>query len=86
MVDSVIEYSLDGGRTWQHGRTVEAQVADDKAALAGHRFVVRYQAIAEHGRTGAITTRVLLANDPRAVLNQLVESAPPGKAVTDQIS
>ena len=69
-MDSVIEYSLDGGRSWFHGRTVAAWVTADRHALSGQRFVVRHLAAQEHGNLERITTRVLSEDDPRGVLNQ----------------
>ena len=69
---SIIEYSLDGGVTWFHGRTVEAWVAADKHVLAGQRGVVRGFAIEEHGSVERIVTRVLSEDDPRAVVNRVL--------------
>ena len=46
---SVIEYSLDGGQTWTHGRTIEAWVAADREVLSSQREVVRHFARKEHG-------------------------------------
>ena len=68
----VIEYSLDGGEHWRHGKTVEGWVGHDRTALAGQREAVREQARADHGHTGSITVRVLPIYDDRAVINQPV--------------
>lgn len=77
-VDLVIEYSLDGGLTWQHGKTVPAWVDDDPGAMRLQRAAVREQALADHGEVGAVVTRVLREDDPRGVLNQ--PPAEPGPA------
>ena len=69
---SVIEYSLDGGRTWYHGRYVQAWVTEDGHALSGQRAVVREFAAKDHGDVERIITRVLAESDPRAVFNQPV--------------
>jgi hypothetical protein len=69
---SVIEYSLDGGATWQHGRTVEAWVAADAATLRDQRAIVREFARKEHGNVESVTTRVLAEDDPRGFLNRYV--------------
>jgi hypothetical protein len=69
-VPSVIEYSIDGGRAWFHGRTIEAWVTAHKATLSNQRAIVRGFARQELGAVEAITTRVLAADDPRGVLNQ----------------
>lgn len=67
---SVIEYSLDGGNTWHHGRTVAAWVRSDPAALRQQRGVVRDFARQDHGDVESVVTRVLFENDPRGVLSQ----------------
>ena len=71
---SVIEYSLDGGLTWHHGRTVEAWVVADAATLAGQRGVVREFARKDHGNVESVVTRVLAVDDPRAVFSQPVSA------------
>jgi hypothetical protein len=76
-VDLVIEYSLDGGLTWQHGKTVPAWVGDDPGQLRLQRAAVREQALADHGEVGAVVTRVLREDDPRGVLNQPPAAASP---------
>jgi hypothetical protein len=68
---SVIEYSIDGGATWQHGKTIEAWVAADAGHLSDQRGHVRAFARDEHGNVDHVATRVLSEDDPRAVLNQL---------------
>lgn len=73
--DLVIEYSTDGRATWHHGKTVPRWVGADKTALSGQLSAVRQQARAEHG-PGAVATRVLAEDDPRAVLNQPPASPP----------
>jgi len=67
---SVIEYSIDGGHTWHHGRSVESWVVADQGALAGQRAATREYARTEHGDVETVTTRVLAGDDPRGVLNQ----------------
>ena len=68
---SVIEYSLDGGVTWHHGRTVEAWVARDfPGTLRQQRAVVRDLAREWHGNVEHVVTRVLFESDPRCVFNQ----------------
>lgn len=69
--DLVIEYSLDGGAHWHHGKTVPGWVRSDKAAMSGQRAAVRQLARHDHGDVERITTRVLPEHDPRAVVNQL---------------
>ena len=70
MTSSVIEYSINDGATWHHGRTVEAWVRSDPAALGQQRAVVRGFAREWHGNVESVVTRVLFEDDPRAVLNQ----------------
>lgn len=65
--DLVIEYSIDGGVIWHHGKTVPGRVRHDKRALLAQRAAVREQAHAGHGDE-VIITRVLPEGDPRAVL------------------
>lgn len=69
---SVIEYSINDGLTWHHGRTIEAWVRSDPAALSQQRGVVREFARRDHGNVESVVTRVLFEDDPRAVLNQPV--------------
>jgi hypothetical protein len=67
---SVIEYSIDGGHTWHHGRSVESWVVADQGALAGQRAATREYARTEHGDVESVMTRVLDGDDPRGMLNQ----------------
>lgn len=64
----VIEYSLDGGVTWHHGRTIAAWAKDDADTLAGQRKSTRDHARDTHGSTESVITRVLPDDDPRGVL------------------
>lgn len=68
--DLVIEYSIDGGAAWQHGKTVPAWVGDDPAMLSIQRAAVRDYARGEHGPVDRVITRVLAEDDPRCVLGQ----------------
>lgn len=70
--DYVIEYSLDGGRTWQHGRTVPGGAVADTDMRLIQRAAVRDQARTATGYVDSVTTRILTADDPRGVLNQPV--------------
>jgi hypothetical protein len=67
---SVIEYSIDGGSTWRHGKTIEAWAAVDSRVLQDQRSFVRDYARNEHGNVERIITRVLSEDDPRGALNQ----------------
>jgi hypothetical protein len=67
--DLVIEYSLDG-EEWTHGKTVPAWVGGDSLMMSIQRAAVRENALAEHGEVGAVRTRVLREDDPRAAANQ----------------
>jgi hypothetical protein len=78
---SVIDYSIDGGHTWHHGRTVEAWVTRDPLALAGQREAVRGNVREWHGGVERVTTRVLAESDPRAAGNQPVPDSAPGTNV-----
>lgn len=82
----VIEYSIDAGATWTHGRTVAGWVRADPAQLALQRAAVREQARGDHGDVERVITRVLADDDPRGVLNQPPAGAspdlPPPAAVT----
>ena len=69
---SVIEYSINDGATWHHGRTVEAWVTADPAVLGDQRAVVRGLARGWHGNVEHVVTRVLADDDPRGMLNQPV--------------
>lgn len=69
-VDLVIEYSIDGGTTWHHGKTVPAWVGEDTLAMKLQRAAVRDNARDWHGDVGAVATRVLPEDDPRGALNQ----------------
>lgn len=68
--DYVIEYSIDGGQTWQHGRTVPGGAVADTDMRSIQRAAVRGQARDAHGNVESVTTRVLAEDDPRGVLNQ----------------
>ena len=70
---SVIEYSINDGATWHHGRTVEAWVTADPAAMSQQRGVVRGFGREWHGNVEHVVTRVLADSDPRGVLNQPAE-------------
>lgn len=72
--DLVIEYSIDGGVTWLYGKTVEARVAADPAALAAHRGIICTLARRRHGGVAGVATRVLPEGGPRARVNR------PGRA------
>jgi hypothetical protein len=77
---SVIEYSINDGATWHHGKTIEAWAALN--ALAALDACVREYARAEHGNVEHIVTRVLAEDDPRAVNNLAVTGGyPPGTPV-----
>lgn len=67
--DLVIEYTIDGGQTWHHGKTVAGWVGRDPGQLRVQRAAVREDALAEHGE-GSVRTRVLPEDDPRCVLSQ----------------
>jgi hypothetical protein len=67
--DLVIEYSIDGGVTWHHGKTVRGRVRHDKRALKAERAAVREQAHAGHDYA-MIITRLRPEGDPRAVLKR----------------
>lgn len=77
--DLVIEYSINGGVTWHHGKTVPGRVRHDKHALLAQRAAVREQAHIGHGDE-VIITRVLPEGDPRAVVNRLILE--PGGTIT----
>ena len=66
----VIEYSIDGGATWYHGKTVPGWVGRNKQAQSLQRAAVRQLARGDHGDVERVTTRVLAEDDPRGVLNQ----------------
>jgi hypothetical protein len=73
---SVIDYSVDGGHTWHHGRSIQAWVTRDPLALAGQREAVRGNVREWHGGVERVTTRVLLESDPRTAGNQPVPEVP----------
>jgi hypothetical protein len=79
--DLVIEYSIDGGVTWHHGKTVPGRVRHDKHALLAQRAAVRELAHAGHGDE-VIITRVLSEGDPRAVLNRPSRGGSAGGTIT----
>ena len=70
----VIEFSIDGGATWKHGRTIEGWVKSDPAALGQQRAIVRDMAREEFGDVESVVTRVLKEDDPRGFLNRYVFS------------
>ena len=70
--DYVIEYSIDGGQTWQHGRTVPGGAVADTDMRSIQRAAVREQAREAHGYVESVSTRILAEDDPRGVLNQPV--------------
>lgn len=75
--DYVIEYTLNAGETWQHGRTIPAWVMRDAVMLRLQRAAVRNLAREWHGEgAGAIRTRTLRADDPKGALNQPAAPAP----------
>jgi hypothetical protein len=67
---TIIEYSIDGGQNWQHGKTIEAWVAADAGHLSDQRGHVRAAARDEHGDVERVITRVLAEDDPRAEVNR----------------
>ena len=83
--DYVIEYSIDGGQTWQHGRTVlGGAVADADMRLIQRRAVCE-QARDAHGHVGSLSTRILAGDDPRGVLNQPVAPKQENKSAADLV-
>ena len=72
IMDSVIEYSINDGLTWHHGRSIAAWVRSDPATLSNQRAVVRDFARHDHGNVESVVTRVLFENDPKAIFNQPV--------------
>jgi hypothetical protein len=68
--DQIIEYSIDGGATWHHGRTVDARFAGDKAVMADQRGHTRAWVRDDHAGVDHVATRVLNADDPRAEVNR----------------
>jgi hypothetical protein len=75
--DYVIDVSIDGGKSWQHARTIPGWVLGDDLALRLQRDTVRRLAREEYGDgTGNIRTRVLREDDPRAAGNQPVTPDP----------
>ena len=81
----VIEYSIDGGTTWNHDRTVEGWVAETPAVLRLQRTAVRELARNQHGNVESVTTRVLAEDDPRGVLNQPVTPKQENKSAADLV-
>jgi hypothetical protein len=77
--DLVIEYSIDSGVTWHHGKTVRGRVRHDKRALKAERAAVREQANAGHDYA-MIITRLRPEGDPRAVLKRPGRAAERGAA------
>lgn len=70
----IIEYSTDSGRTWQHGKSVEAWVAADAGHLSVQRGHVRALARDWHGDVDHVMTRVLAEDDPRAEVNRVPDA------------
>jgi GNAT superfamily N-acetyltransferase len=68
--DQIIEYSIDGGATWHHGRTVASRFAADKAVMADQRGHTRAWVRDDHPAADHVATRVLNADDPRAEVNR----------------
>lgn len=68
---SIIEYSIDGGQTWQHGKTIEAWVRADAGHLRAQRGHVIAAARDWHGNVERVITRVLAEDDPRAEVNRM---------------
>jgi hypothetical protein len=68
--DQIIEYSIDGGATWHHGRTVASRFAADKAVMADQRGHTRAWVRDENPGADHVATRVLNADDPRAEVNR----------------
>jgi hypothetical protein len=71
---SIIEYSIDGGATWQHGKTIEAWVAADAGHLRAQRGHVIAAARDWHGDVERVITRVLAEDDPRAEVNRMPDA------------
>ncbi|MCK2219719.1 hypothetical protein MF672_038880 [Actinomadura sp. ATCC 31491] len=71
-VGVIIEYSLDGGHVWHHGRTLAGWIAEPAYAdaLRKQRQIVRDSARQEHGDVDRIITRVLREDDERAEVNR----------------
>jgi hypothetical protein len=70
----IIEYSIDDGQTWQHGKTIEAWVARDAGHMTIQRGHVRAAARDRHGDLALVLTRVLNEDDPRAEVNRTPDS------------
>ena len=70
----IIEYSIDGGQTWQHGKTIEAWVAADAGHMTIQRGHVRAVARDWHGDVERVITRVLDEDDPRAEVNRMPDA------------
>jgi hypothetical protein len=70
----IIEYSIDSGLTWQHGKSVEAWVAADAGHLSVQRGHVRALARDWHGDVDHVMTRVLAEDDPRAEVNRMPDA------------
>lgn len=66
----VVEYSLDGGHTWNHGRTIQNWVYDDLDALRDQREAVRDNVRETYGNIEGVAIRVLSENDPKGALHQ----------------
>jgi hypothetical protein len=69
-INSVIEYSINDGATWHHGRTIEAWVRRDAASLSAQRQAVRENAREQYGNVEHVVTRLMYENDPLCVLSQ----------------
>ena len=66
----IIEYSIDDGATWHHGKTIDARFANDPAMMGQQRGHVRAWVRDDHGNVDHVATRVLSADDPRAEVNR----------------
>jgi hypothetical protein len=68
--DMIIEYSIDRGETWHHGRTIDARFANDKEVISDQRGHTRAWVRDDHPGVDRVDTRVLDADDPRAEVNR----------------
>ena len=68
--DQIIEYSIDDGATWHHGKTIDAKFANDAGVMSDQRGHVRAWVRDDHGNIDHVATRILNADDPRAEVNR----------------
>jgi hypothetical protein len=68
--DKIIEYSIDGGNAWHHGKTVDGKFS--AAVMSDQRGHVRAWVRDDHGDVDHVMTRVLDADDPRCEVNRVV--------------